>query len=181
MRMMSISLFSFVLLTACSVATPQVNAARFSSMSTSALWAQHRLNATPLELAFIEVELAARGETRSGTSYLGQRTSAAFGRQIYPRDTRVVGERDCDDFPSTAAAQRFFLSSGGPASDLHNLDADGDGLACEWGTQIRQVASAGPAPTSYVPRRGSTGRCYTGPRGGTYTLMASGNRNYSGC
>lgn len=23
--------------------------------------------------------------------------------------------------------------------------------------------------------------CYTGPRGGTYTLTASGNKNYSGC
>jgi hypothetical protein len=42
-----------------------------------------------------------------------------------------AGDVDCSDFGSQAAAQRFFLSHGGPGSDPHNLDADGDGKACE--------------------------------------------------
>ena len=181
MRLTSTSILFVTLLAACSAAPRQANTAQYASMSTAALWAQQQIVSTPLNLAFIEAELATRGQTRSGTAYLGQRTSAAFGRQIYARDTSLAGERDCDDFPSTAAAQRFFLDSGGPVSDPHNLDSDGDGLACEWGTQIRRIARAGPAPTLYIPRRTASSRCYTGPRGGTYTLTASGNRNYSGC
>lgn len=38
---------------------------------------------------------------------------------------------DCADFPNQAAAQSYFLSRGGPASDPDRLDSDGDGIACE--------------------------------------------------
>ncbi len=40
-------------------------------------------------------------------------------------------DRDCGDFPSQAAAQSFFLANGGPQSDPHRLDDEGDGIACE--------------------------------------------------
>jgi hypothetical protein len=30
-------------------------------------------------------------------------------------------------------------------------------------------------------KKASDKTCYTGPRGGTYTITASGNKNYSGC
>jgi hypothetical protein len=40
-------------------------------------------------------------------------------------------DRDCSDFPTQAQAQSFFISEGGPGSDPHSLDADGDGRACE--------------------------------------------------
>lgn len=40
-------------------------------------------------------------------------------------------DKDCADFPTQAAAQRYFLSRGGPQSDPDALDADGDGIACE--------------------------------------------------
>ncbi len=43
----------------------------------------------------------------------------------------VVGDRDCGDFASQRSAQIFFLKHGGPQSDPHRLDADGDGVACE--------------------------------------------------
>jgi len=32
-----------------------------------------------------------------------------------------------------------------------------------------------------APRATSSQTCYTGPRGGTYTITASGRKNYSGC
>ena len=41
------------------------------------------------------------------------------------------GDRDCGDFATQAAAQQFFLSQGGPQSDPHGLDSEGDGVACE--------------------------------------------------
>lgn len=40
-------------------------------------------------------------------------------------------DRDCGDFQSQAAAQNFFLANGGPHSDPHGLDSEGDGIACE--------------------------------------------------
>lgn len=47
-----------------------------------------------------------------------------------PAHARAV-DRDCGDFSTQAAAQKFFLNHGGPGSDPHDLDADGDGIACE--------------------------------------------------
>ena len=43
----------------------------------------------------------------------------------------AIGDRDCGDFGSQAAAQNFYLDNGGPDSDPHRLDADSDGVACE--------------------------------------------------
>ena len=54
-----------------------------------------------------------------------------------PKPTRVGstggggGDKDCADFTSHSAAQDFFEENGGPGSDPHRLDADGDGQACE--------------------------------------------------
>lgn len=41
-----------------------------------------------------------------------------------------ASDMDCADFPNQAAAQAFFLAND-PASDPHNLDSDGDLVACE--------------------------------------------------
>lgn len=39
-------------------------------------------------------------------------------------------DRDCSDFSSWRAAQRFYKSHN-PQRDPHRLDADRDGIACE--------------------------------------------------
>jgi len=41
------------------------------------------------------------------------------------------GDLDCDDFDTWREAQEFFEDEGGPSEDYHNLDRDGDGIACE--------------------------------------------------
>jgi len=41
------------------------------------------------------------------------------------------GDYDCSDFATQAEAQAFFEAEGGPQKDYHNLDKDGDGVACE--------------------------------------------------
>jgi hypothetical protein len=41
------------------------------------------------------------------------------------------GDYDCRDFSTQEEAQDFFESEGGPDDDPHNLDRDGDGVACE--------------------------------------------------
>lgn len=40
-------------------------------------------------------------------------------------------DRDCGDFTTQDEAQFFFLASGGPKEDPHQLDRDGDGVVCE--------------------------------------------------
>lgn len=43
-------------------------------------------------------------------------------------------DRDCDDFGSQGAAQRYFLNDGGSARDnIDYLDPNHDGIACEEG------------------------------------------------
>ena len=42
-----------------------------------------------------------------------------------------AADQDCGDFGSQQEAQTFFLNQGGPQQDPHQLDADGDGIACE--------------------------------------------------
>lgn len=56
-------------------------------------------------------------------------------KEAKKRDARegIVHEdlRDCKDFDSQQAAQRYFASKGGPSQDPSGLDRDGDGNACE--------------------------------------------------
>lgn len=163
----------------------------FANNDTDELWTIQATTTDPLRLMLAEAELGARGQFESGDRYLGSRTRSSVGSSRYARaqagsSTSAVNDRDCADFVSAASAQRFFLSAGGPTHDPHGLDRDGDGNACEWGvkisevsrTRIRPVAVTAPAVRrpAYIPSR-----CYVGPRGGTYTITASGNKNYDGC
>lgn len=175
-----------IVLTGCAATTPEAIGPRVDSASTESLWQAHRdPNLTPLQLAFVEAELASRGATSSGTSFIGRKTASAYGKSLYVRGgatSTASGDRDCADFASSWQAQRFFLDSGGPLSDPHNLDRDGDGLACEWGATLRTTSRKTRAATPVRTRPVYSGsRCYVGPRGGTYTITASGNRNYGGC
>lgn len=106
-----------------------------------------------------------------------------------PRASEAA-DRDCDGFTSDLEAQTFFLRAGGPSRDLLDLDLDldrdGDGYACEWGVRLRRAeaarAEAERRRAAAAQRRvAAASRCYTGPRGGTYTITAGGNRNYDGC
>lgn len=42
----------------------------------------------------------------------------------------AISDRDCGDFATQRAAQKFFVNHN-PKKDPHRLDADGDGRACE--------------------------------------------------
>lgn len=42
-----------------------------------------------------------------------------------------AADRDCSDFSTQQEAQQFFIKQGGPNSDPHRLDGDGNGRACE--------------------------------------------------
>jgi hypothetical protein len=40
-------------------------------------------------------------------------------------------DKDCSDFATQHAAQKYFKKHGGPRHDPSGLDADHDGIACE--------------------------------------------------
>ncbi|WP_414713995.1 excalibur calcium-binding domain-containing protein [Shinella sp.] len=125
-----------------------------------------------------------RGATSSGDEYLGRHTSGLIGSSFYIRNSVVAGDRDCSSFASAAGAQRFFLAEGGPYSDRHALDRDGDGIACEFGNVLRASVARHRKPMVVQSRPRSfvaSSQCFVGPRGGTYTITASGNKNYGGC
>ena len=178
----------FALLSACgqpmAVSEPGQVSQNLRTMSASQLCASYTSADTiPQVRLMIEAELAARGERQCFGRNIGGPSAAAFGREIYQRDSLQAltvstsgRDVDCSDFATGAEAQRYFLAAGGPLNDPNDLDRDGDGLACEWGAQAKRLASYRPAPV-----RTSSPRCYTGPRGGTYTITASGRKNYSGC
>lgn len=154
-----------------------------------ALWSDLSAATDTRQIMLLEAELASRGETQSisGDQYLGKRTSRTVGVKSYSRSSPTTDIRNCSDFRNGAEAQRLFLASGGPTRDPHGLDRDGDGNACEWGKTLkssaasyRKTRAASIASTSRASAR-SSGRCYVGPRGGTYTITASGRKNYGGC
>lgn len=160
-----------------------------SGQPTTFLCSRHMV-ATGAELLAVEAELGARDslqcETSYGSmSYVGSRTVASVGRPSYTREATTqssANEKNCSDFATSGAAQRFFLLSGGPHRDPNGLDRDGDGNACEWGETLRaSVTRYKPKATVRATPRYTSSACYVGPRGGRYTLTASGRKNYGGC
>lgn len=60
-------------------------------------------------------------------------------------------DRDCSDFASQRAAQVFFLNHGGPQSDPHRLDADGDSIACESNPPPYYYGTTPPGSSPHQP------------------------------
>ena len=58
-------------------------------------------------------------------------------------------DRNCSDFDTWAEAQAFFEAEGGPQSDPHRLDHDGDGIACE--SLPGAPGQSTPTPESRAP------------------------------
>ena len=73
-----------------------------------------------------------------------------------PQATASQPEPGCYDFNSQEEAQEFYEEEGGPRTDPHNLDSDGDGVACEglsevgvgaaFGIVLAQASSPTPTP-----------------------------------
>jgi hypothetical protein len=161
----------------------------YAGLPTDELWVIQETTGSKLSLLSAEAELGVRGQSSNGASYLGKRTAGSVGQPIYVRSTTAANssDKDCADFRSAAEAQRHFLSVGGPVSDPDDLDRDGDGHACEWGVTVQQVAATFRAPyraaAPVKPRKTTSysSGCYTGPRGGRYTITSSGAKDYGGC
>lgn len=160
-----------------------------SSKANYQLWNSLEQASDTRQIMLIEAELASRGSTEFAGDYVGRRTIGTVGKSTYSRTAAASGDKNCSDFSSAAEAQKFFLREGGPTQDIHGLDRDGDGNACEWGATLRKsVASYKSAIRQRAAserraraRSMASSRCYVGPRGGRYTITSSGRKNYGGC
>jgi len=84
-----------------------------------------------------------------------------------------------------AFLQADALAHGGGlnAEGCHN-DRKNGGYHCHRAPSISAVpqeVTATPRPTPQMVSAPTRPTCYTGPKGGTYTITASGKKNYSGC
>jgi hypothetical protein len=96
-----------------------------------------------------QMSIAGRRRFRSGPRYGGSPESARSfsalrscrhpsGRSCRPYSASgpggtpspPSGDRDCRDFPTQAAAQRYFIAKGGPGRDPDGLDGNHDGRVC---------------------------------------------------
>ena len=63
-----------------------------------------------------------------------QRAARSSERGLWDPDLALepaAADRDCGDFSTHTAAQRFYVEQGGPEYDPHRLDRDANGQACE--------------------------------------------------
>ena len=51
--------------------------------------------------------------------------------RLWSDDARFTADANCGDFETWIDANEFFLRAGGPETDPHDLDGDGDGIPCE--------------------------------------------------
>ncbi len=75
----------------------------------------------------------------------------------------AVPDRDCDDFATQAAAQTFYVNNG--PGDLHRLDDDNDGRACETlpcPCGVRNPDPPAPAPIKVYRETGNVTRIVDG-------------------
>lgn len=80
-----------------------------------------------------------------------------------------------------------FAHGGGlNAEGCHTNRKTGDyhchgGQAAQQPRQSQNAASGASASRAAPPGNGGSPTCFTGPRGGTYTITKSGRKNYGGC
>ncbi|HQR85613.1 MAG TPA: YHYH domain-containing protein [Limnohabitans sp.] len=77
-------------------------------------------------------------------------------------------------------AVRFAFAHGGGLNSegCHTNHKTGD-YHCHRAPAVVQPATPQRQQQDTTPRQPPT--CYTGPRGGTYTITPSGKKNYNGC
>ena len=69
-----------------------------------------------------------------------------------PTPRTASPDRNCSDFDTWAEAQAFYEAEGGPETDPHRLDHDGDGIACESLPGAPKSPTATPAVESTDPK-----------------------------
>lgn len=95
----------------------------YAETDSAKLWEPRATTTASLQLLMVEAELGSRGQFESGDRYLGSRSRSSVGAYRYARSEPSLNDRNCSDFPSSASAQRFFLSAGDRASTRMGLIA----------------------------------------------------------
>ena len=94
--------------------------------------------------------LDSNGDGIACESLPGSPTQTSSTPSATPTETEEP-DRNCSDFDTWSDAQDFFLAAGGPDSDPHGLDGNGDGIACE--SLPGSPTQASPTPKPDRPTR----------------------------
>jgi hypothetical protein len=104
----------------------------------------------------------------------------------------VLADRNCTDFASPVQAQEFYIEAGGPEQDLHGLDPDRNGNACDddtaapaasaGGTQTTPQQPVGAPATAGPPQEvHSSSGAAAGKSGGSSEQSSCSSSDESGC
>lgn len=83
-----------------------------------------------------------------------------------------AADKDCSDFDNQAEAQEFFEAND-PANDPHQLDGDGDGVACE---TLPCPCASGDSGSDSEPARKAKGKVLRVIDGDTIKVKTAGER-----
>lgn len=94
--------------------------------------AQADLEAARRQLVVVEPGSVPTEPAGANVALYAKQSTNAVGQRVYDRSVgaRVAGMGSCGRYRDGDAAQRAFLSAGGPETDRYGLDPDGDGFAC---------------------------------------------------
>jgi len=72
--------------------------------------------------------------TSTGEYHCHQKVAKTVSKTVSKTQARTSAkplDKNCSDFQTKNEAQNFYIANGGPNTDLHRLDADRDGSACD--------------------------------------------------
>lgn len=93
---------------------------------------RERLAALSQSTVVLEAEPLPERQSGPNLAAFAISTSNRIGERIYRRSFRGSASKSCRKYGNADAAQRAFLSQGGPQNDPLKLDPDGDGFVCGW-------------------------------------------------
>ena len=96
--------------------------------------AQQQLDAARSQLVVVQPGALPNRVEGVNVALYAQQSTNALGERRFDRNvgTRVAGVGSCGRYRDPDAAQRAFLTAGGPQADRYGLDPDGDGFACSF-------------------------------------------------
>lgn len=93
---------------------------------------RERLAALSQSTVVLEAEPLPERQDGVNLAAFARSTTHKIGERLYRRGFRGSASKACRKYGNADAAQRAFLSQGGPQNDPLKLDPDGDGFVCGW-------------------------------------------------
>lgn len=105
--------------------------------------------------------------------------AALLGASVAQAEIAPILMEACSLLPEPARRVQCLRAAEVPSSRASGVSQQGFASPAQLRNSGSTSASVVPKSSPAHSSGGAT--CYTGPRGGTYTITASGRKNYNGC